>query len=508
MLVGRVRPLNLVAVLVLVSAVGLSSPLSSPDKPFIPFERATDSLATAIHGAARPALASQRSSMAPTQAGAAPVTGAAASSSAAAGSEPARVCTLYASPTGRAEEAGDSASTATSLREAVRRVVPGSVVCLLAGDYRVRTPFQLTRAGAADNWIVFTSYDGDAIIRPGELTHTLFQTTTAARYVEINGITFDGENIASGGISVMGSQHIRLIGNTIRNTGAAGIATYPDPATGSRPDYIFIDGNRIHRVGYHQGWASGIHLNTHSWSDQYPGFHTVVTRNIISGSFDNSTYISDGNGVVVEHGHGGGRGDTPPVLIANNLVYNNGGRGIEADGVARVFIINNTVWQNGLDRRKTWAEIMFHGASGSYAVNNIAYAWGPNAVYLDTVGSPATYRGNLWFTAGTGQNQLPAAIQHDAEQVRQADPLLVDPPILHPSNDHQYTEALPPEQAIDRFRPQPASPATDAGIDPSGLPGLAPEVVDGLRAYLATDIEGKRRPEGVGFDAGAYECQC
>jgi hypothetical protein len=44
-------------------------------------------------------------------------------------------------------------------------------------------------------------------------------------------------------------------------------------------------------------------------------------------------------------------GSIPPLLIANNLVYQNGGRCIENLHVQHVCVVNNTCYMNGLDSR-------------------------------------------------------------------------------------------------------------------------------------------------------------
>ena len=49
------------------------------------------------------------------------------------------------------------------------------------------------------------------------------------------------------------------------------------------------------------------------------------------------------------------------------------------------------------------------------------------------------------------------------------------------------------------------SPAIGAGIDPTTLPNLPAEIVNDLRTYVYTDINGKARPQGGSFDLGAYQ---
>lgn len=410
-------------------------------------------------------------------------------------------CTLYASPNGSPTNPGTSPLYPLTLKGAADRTQPGDVVCLLPGTYAVDTPFQITRSGTPSNWIVYRSYDGGVVITPQSGTYSLMQVTLNVRYIEINGLEFDGKNSASGGASCKGGDHIRFIGNTVKYTGAAGIATAPDPATGKGCDYIVIDHNKIYHTGYNQGWSSGISVNGHSWYDQYQGFHSIVTNNIVSGNVDNSSYHSDGNGIIVDHG-----GDTPPVLIANNVVYQNGGRCIHSTTVTNIWYVNNTCYKNGLDLRKDEsAEFMLWISSGNYVVNNISYAWGNRRPYSDEQGTTAKYLRNTYFTSGDGLNYLPSSVLNDPNQVSQADPAFVNPPTVDATADGQYANALPPDQVVDQFHLQPISPAIDTGIDPVTIPGIDSAIINDLRKYIYTDIEGNRRPQGSNFDLGAYE---
>jgi hypothetical protein len=80
----------------------------------------------------------------------------------------------------------------------------------------------------------------------------------------------------------------------------------------------------------------------------------------------------------------------------------------------------------------------------------------------------------------------------------------VNPPYVSPTAGGQYNNAVPPEEITDQFHLGSGSPAIAAGIDPTTLPGIANEIIDGLKAYVYTDIEGNRRDPGSRFDLGAY----
>ena len=206
----------------------------------------------------------------------------------------------------------------------------------MAGTYSRSSPWYIGRSGSAGKYIVFKSYGGTATLKWTGGGGTFVGVTSGTHYVEVNGLTVDAQNKADSSINCNTADHVRIIGNTLMNGGAAGFASY-------KCDYMTINSNRIHHAGYASGWSSAISVNSNRWSDTAAGFHTVIANNIISGMYDNSSYHSDGNGVIVDSG-----GDIPPTLVANNLIYENYYRCIHSNKVQHVWVINNTCYKNGL----------------------------------------------------------------------------------------------------------------------------------------------------------------
>ena len=411
-------------------------------------------------------------------------------------------CTLYASPSGISTNSGTSPSSPVSLLTAVRLAQPGSVVCLLAGTYPVDTPFEIYKSGTSSNWIVYTNYNGGAAVivpRSGKLA--LMLVPVGVRYVEINGLQFDGYNTANTAIACSGCDHLRVIGNKISHMGASGIITIPDPGTGKPADYLTVDHNLIYHCGYNQGFGSAIGFRRNGWYDGYSGFHSFVTNNIISGTYDNSSHHTDGNGIISDNDLGD---VTPPELIANNVVYQNGRRCINLYHTSNAWAVNNTCYKNDLD--KYAGELQTYYASGIYEVNNISYAWSTTSPYLDAAPLVDTrYHYNHWITSGTGTPQVvPSSALSDPSQLKHADPLFVNPPYVSPTASGQYNNAVPPDQITDQFHLQAGSPAIGAGIDPTTIPGISSEIISGLQQYVYTDIEGYPRTPGSAFDLGAY----
>jgi Right handed beta helix region len=401
-------------------------------------------------------------------------------------------CTVYVAPGGRLASAGRSAGAPTTLYAATRRVVPGSVVCLEAGTYDTSSNIILSRSGRSSAPVYYRNYGGTALLQytGGSVSGGVLQTASGLNWggahdLVFEGLTIDGRDLIGGGIFVThGSHHITIRDCVIQNTGATGIAV-------NASDYVTVDHNLIYHAGYNQGGSSGISLwyrgttavygGRTAWYDRFPGFHNFIADNIVSGSYDNSSIHSDGNGIIVD-----GAGSIPPALVINNLVYENGGRGIEVYlNTGDIWVVNNTAYADGLDLKVGTGqapEFMAANASNVHFVNDLAYgrengtSYGTAYVYTNTA-STVTWAASIGYNGST--------LGVSTSQYRYANPLLTSAPAI-PSTSAPWAQATPPWSIGDDFTLKTGSPAIAAGVDPTAVRGITNALAAGIRRYMST----------------------
>ena len=421
-------------------------------------------------------------------------------------------CTIFASPTGNDANSGSSTTSPKTFNGAANATQPGSVVCLLGGTYNLSSSFVPTTNGTPSLWIVYKAY-GDSSVN---LLYTgaadaspMFRLgtgnfPTGPSYLEFRGLNLNGNGNAGDAFWCEGGHHLRFIGNTMTNTGGSGVGTRDC-------DYLTTDHNIIYHNGYMPvstsnpqwyGWTSGISYNSDQWFDNYQGFHNIISNNIVVGEYDSSTHHTDGNGIILDLSNGSytaSTANTPPVLIINNVVYGNGGRCIHAFVVTNFWIVNNTCYKNNLDATLgNAASFSTNNSQSGYFINNIAEAWDTgNPTYAEEgTNSNISFYADLYY--GSALNFAPS----NPSQFTQADPLFVNAPSLTGGG---YATALAPSLLGDGLTLTATSPARGRGIDPTTLPGLRQEILNDLKTYIYTDINGKPRPPTGAFDLGAYQ---
>ena len=320
---------------------------------------------------------------------------------------------IYVDPrNGNAANDGTSESKALkSLQNALRRVQPGQTVYLMSGEYReTKTPgslhYFIKSSGRADNWIRITKAPGhNPVIVANSGTGLLIE----ANYIEVSGLTVRGEGFSSGdwgvGISIGRSHHVRILNSRISGMPVSGIGA-------NESSNVHLINNVVYENSF---WSpnngSGIsffHQRNHGQGADYGQYHDVVignrvfrNENKVNSKFQAEKGIqikTDGNGIIIDSNKTSGYSGR--TLIANNLAYDNGGRGIIAYDSNRIDILFNTTYHNvrTQDLIGEGAELTASKVNDVRIEHNIAWARpGKRALSYSTATNSST-NGNVLVT--------------------------------------------------------------------------------------------------------------
>ncbi len=360
---------------------------------------------------------------------------------------------------------GRSAATAfATLGRAAQAVRPGSTVLVMSGTYTSdgsSPPLTISTSGEAGAWITFQAAPGQSPViqiprGPGASSGIHLP---GSAYIVLDGFEVVGQNgsiTPEEGAQNDGSQ-------TVLNE----VCVFVDgmgTAQGMVPHDIVIRNMSVHdcsgagigvvvadaitisnNVVYDNAWwsvdsMSGIefyHLTDVAGSGTSEGgYKNVVSGNVVYGNenrvpwpFGVPVAIYDGNGIIFDDGDH----KQPAVSVAdvqgvpytgrswavNNIVHDNGGRGIHAFSSSHIDIVNNTVWNDLLTSSPylETAEIDASACSDVRIVNNIAVNLNGKQAKENDGG---TYAYNQWYWYGKTLANLGVA-----EFV--ADPMLTDP---------------------------------------------------------------------------------
>jgi hypothetical protein len=429
----------------------------------------------------------------------------------------------YVSPSGSTSNSGRSASSPTTLRYASQNALPGQTIGLLDGEYPVTgdayghgTYLRSEDSGSDGRYIRYRSinpYGARFVWKGGTPGGSMFYLQPGIHHVSLEYLFIDGASRPGSGVMGAGngigvkdkSHHVRLIGNYIRYTSASGVLV-------QNSDYVLSYANQVWQCGNNPpsstgSWGSAINYHNNYYNhDTAPGFHNAIIANVAGGTVDTSQYHSDGNGIILDNPSPPSGFVNSPILIANNVIYMNGGRGIHTLKYGHAWIVNNTVYKNGLDTRvgaPTGApQYMAYAATDVNYVNNASVSWGTSPNYALYSGASARFWRNSRYQGGT--DAVPSTTANDPNQIQTANPLFAGPPAVAATGDRQWLNAPDPRTLGTAFSLADTSPLIGTGIDPRSIPALDALLDATTTQYLTHDQTGAPRPQGTG-DIGARE---
>jgi hypothetical protein len=263
-----------------------------------------------------------------------------------------------------------------SLDYAVSRLAPGDTLFVIGRRYD--EPLIIAQSGTEQLPIGVVGKNRPVIESPDDAIKIV------GSYITISGFEAHSAGEGSAILVGAGSHHVRITDNVARDAGCSGIGII-------RADYVTIEGNKVFGNSRRSPWqCSGISIYQAINVDQNTGIHNYVRDNLV---YDNMNVVvddgithsngktTDGNGIIVDDGrHTQGNFKEPPydgsTVIENNIIFDNGGRGINVFLSDHVFVRNNTNYHNLKDPNLAFRQLQGEFAA-AYAgdvrfVNNIA----------------------------------------------------------------------------------------------------------------------------------------
>jgi len=361
------------------------------------------------------------------------------------------------------------------------RLQPGDRLVIEAGRYD--QPLRITRSGTAGAEIEIGGVEGALPL----IRSTTDAVVVTADFVRLSRIDAASEGDLGSAIVVQpGHHHVTIIDTVAHDSGCAGIA-------GMQTDFLTIRHNRVFGNGGRSPWqCSGISIYQAANIDDSPGVHNVIDGNIVYANMDKvpdpnlpaplAGHTTDGNGIIIDDFRHDqvwqGRKTAPyrsATLVENNVVHDNGGRGIEVFRSDDVTIVNNTSLGDLLDLhmvRGEYGEIYVAFASRIRLFNNIIVPGSAGAAAVMAANADAV-RADYNVTVGgsRGLGQKASEIEWGSHNFEAASAGFRD----DRARDLHLTSV---SQALNRGAA-------------AGAPGL--------------DLDANRRPQAGTVDAGAYQ---
>ena len=393
--------------------------------------------------------------------------------------------TYYVATNGSDSNPGTLAQPFRTINKGIGILRAGDTLLVRAGTYDER-PYVSKKYGTSwDNAITIKAYPGEAVTIKPSVNASLDQGgydvfgLQATSYVIVEGFILDGVNVRTNVVGIYGdgtlgsSHHNRIKNNEIKN---ADFGNGVFERCLDRPDSNHIVGNRI----FNNGNANG--PNPPAGLQHKHGHYACGTRTLIEYNevFNNGntgigpgceTQICEDYIIRYNYVHDNGTGNADVYALSGKRIN---GTGIFVSSSYRTHIYGNISTNARGDGDSSGIWLSF--AQNTTIYNNTLYGNIGSAVY--DRGYSTIAKNNIAWQNGNTQNyptiggpSQPGFPGTYSNNLTNKDPLFVSP-------------------AAGDFRLKAGSPAIDAGT----------QITE-----VTYDFTGVLRPQGNGFDIGAYE---
>jgi hypothetical protein len=391
----------------------------------------------------------------------------------------------YVAPWGNDSYSGVSWDSAfVTLQHAADIVDAGDSVFAADGEY---TGFDLRAGGTTSTPIVFEAAGDSVVINTQNPVTTDGINIEGADWVVIDGFNLIG--LPRAGIRVALSQHVEVKNNFCDHNGRWGVFT-------GFADYAYIH----HNICQYSQAEHGIYFSN---SADHPTIrYNICHHNNANGIHMNGDESMGGDGLITD------------ATVECNIIYENGangGSGINCDGVAESYIFNNLLFMNHASGISLYRIDASAGSYNTRVYNNtiINAADARWCVNINTGSTDDTLYNNILINQHSWRGSI--AIDQSSLSGFHSDYNVV---VDRLSNDGgNTTMTLTEWQALGYdLHSMLADPLDSIFVNwPAGdyhLQDNAQAIdagIDLVSAIVHYDLDSIARPQGSGFDIGAYE---
>ncbi len=322
---------------------------------------------------------------------------------------------LYVAPNGDRQADGLTPATALPPQRAEELSQPGDVIYFTEGEYEYKEDnraLTIEHSGEPGKPITYMPAPGAKVVLRSSGSWDVIKIT-GARHIEIRGFRVIGN---AGNVTLEEAQremsnlkNPRTCGNGIGITEhretkqPAAYITVRDCEVSDFPgggifanhaDYLTFEGNVVYRCAFWSPYGnSGISVYQPTAIDASTDYKIIIRNNVCFENYQNIPFfysnkndptkrkVTDGNGIIIDDylntqdwGGGSGKEYTGRTLVANNIVFANGGSGIHSFKSCNVDIVHNYAADNNRHPALKDGQIFANTTKNARILNNVIIA--------------------------------------------------------------------------------------------------------------------------------------